>query len=120
MDILIARSMRRGVLVSTTVLLFVLTSAQPAIPEAQAQGALGQEQDTRGKSSYDQVTPTLLGQETFQDRVAKDKAAKADFSTRQRQLLESRYDLAPRPDAKVRMSRGNRSRSDRLRDFPKA
>ena len=57
-------------------------------------------------SSYDQVTPMLLGQETFQERMAKDKAEKAAVAARQKELLESRYDLTAKPDAKVKMSRG--------------
>jgi cytochrome c peroxidase len=76
--------------------------AQPGIREARAQGG----QDLRGKSSYDQVTPVLLGQETFQERMAKDQAAKPEVTARHKLLLESRYDLAPRPDAKVKMTRG--------------
>jgi cytochrome c peroxidase len=59
-----------------------------------------------GQSSYDQVTPVLLGQETFQERMARDKAEKAAVMARQHDLLESRYDLTPRPDSKVTMSRG--------------
>jgi cytochrome c peroxidase len=89
-------------LIAVALAAWLLSSAQPGIREARAQGA----QDTRGKSSYDQVSPVLLGQETFQERMAKDQAAKADVTGRQRQLLESRYDLTPRPDATVRMSRG--------------
>jgi cytochrome c peroxidase len=48
----------------------------------------------------------LQGQETLQDRKAKDLAEKGEVSSRQKQLLESRYDLTPRPDATVKMSRG--------------
>ena len=48
----------------------------------------------------------LLGQETFQARMAKDKAEKPSVMARQQKLLEERYDLTPRPDNKVRMSRG--------------
>src|SRR5262249_12012325 len=58
------------------------------------------------KSSYDQVSPALLGQETFEQRKAKDVAAKPDIMARQKQLLESRYDLASKPDPKVKMTRG--------------
>jgi cytochrome c peroxidase len=64
----------------------------------------------RGKapmqSSYDQVSPVLLGQETFQAMLAKDKADKKAVMARQRRLLEERYDLARRVDTKVKMSRG--------------
>lgn len=58
------------------------------------------------KTSYDQIAPALLGKETFQDRRRRDEAGRREVADRQRQLLESRYDLAARPDAKVRMSRG--------------
>jgi cytochrome c peroxidase len=57
-------------------------------------------------SSYDQVTPVLLGQETFAAMMAKDKAAKDGVMDRQHKLLEERYDLRPRTDAKVTMTRG--------------
>ncbi len=60
----------------------------------------------RGKTSYDQVAPPLLGQKTFAEVLAKDKADKAAVEARQRQLLDSRYRLAPNPDAKVTMTRG--------------
>ena len=38
--------------------------------------------------------------------MAKDKAEKPSVMARQEKLLEERYDLTPRPDNKVRMSRG--------------
>jgi cytochrome c peroxidase len=63
-------------------------------------------QEPAAKSSYDQVAPTLLGKETFQDRMAKDKADKPAVEARQKELLETRYDLAAKPDATLRMSRG--------------
>jgi cytochrome c peroxidase len=58
------------------------------------------------RSSYDQVAPVLLGQETLQARMAADKSEKAAVMARQKELLESRYNMASRPDAKVKMSRG--------------
>ena len=57
-------------------------------------------------SSYDQISPVLLGQQTFDAMRAKDKADKDGVMARQRKLLEERYDLAPRPDANVKMTRG--------------
>jgi cytochrome c peroxidase len=57
-------------------------------------------------SSYDQVTPALLGQVTFADMMAKDKAGKDAVMARQKTLLEKRYDLQARPDQKVKMTRG--------------
>src|SRR5262249_60941532 len=61
--------------------------------------------DPPASTSYDQVSPVLLGKETLRDRMARDKAQKAEGAARQKQLLESRYDLTPKPDAQVRMSR---------------
>jgi cytochrome c peroxidase len=58
-----------------------------------------------GKSSYDQIAPVLLGQETFAERMAKDKAAKSDIMARQQALLRERYDLTRRVDETVRMTR---------------
>jgi cytochrome c peroxidase len=58
------------------------------------------------KSSYDQVSPVLLGKETFQDMMAKDKANKDEVMARQRKLLEERYDLTSHVDESCRMTRG--------------
>ncbi|HEV3384797.1 MAG TPA: cytochrome B6 [Gemmata sp.] len=58
------------------------------------------------KSSYDQISPVLLGKETFEGMMAKDKAAKDGVTAQQKKLLEERYDLAARTDAKVKMTRG--------------
>lgn len=57
-------------------------------------------------SSYDQITPTLLGKTSFKDMKAQDENEKAKYAERQQKLLETRYDLTPRPDPKVKMSRG--------------
>src|SRR5258706_8005655 len=57
-------------------------------------------------SSYDQIAPVLLGKETFQDVLAKDKADKDAVMARQSKLLQERYDLTARPDAKLTMTRG--------------
>jgi cytochrome c peroxidase len=57
-------------------------------------------------SSYDQVAPVLLGKEKFQDVLAKDKADKEAVMARQKKLLDERYDLTPRPDPKLTMTRG--------------
>jgi cytochrome c peroxidase len=58
------------------------------------------------KSSYDQIAPVLLGKESFQAVMAKDKADKPAVMARQQTLLEERYDLTARPDKNVTMSRG--------------
>src|SRR5205814_6109694 len=57
-------------------------------------------------SSYDQVAPVLLGKESFQTVMARDKADKDAVMARQKKLLEERYDLTSRPDQRVSMSRG--------------
>jgi cytochrome c peroxidase len=57
-------------------------------------------------SSYDQIAPVLLGKEKFQDVVAKDKGDKEAVMARQAKLLQERYDLTPRPDPKLTMTRG--------------
>src|SRR5262245_54131425 len=71
-------------------------------------GAQGQEGSNQPpiKNSYDQITPTLLGKQTFAATMAKDKADKPAVMARQQQLLEERYDLASRPDKRVTMTRG--------------
>jgi cytochrome c peroxidase len=57
-------------------------------------------------SSYDQVSKVLLGEESFQAMVARDKADKGAVMARQQKLLEERYDLTPHPDGKVKMWHG--------------
>lgn len=57
-------------------------------------------------SSYDQITPVLLGKENLHAVMARDKADKESVMARQQKLLEERYNLAARPDGTVRMSRG--------------
>jgi cytochrome c peroxidase len=57
-------------------------------------------------SSYDQVSPVLLGQQTFMAMMAKDKADKAAVIARQQKLLEERYNLASRPEPTVQMTHG--------------
>jgi cytochrome c peroxidase len=57
-------------------------------------------------SSYDQVSKVLLGEESFQAMMARDKADKGAVMVRQKKLLEERYDLTPRVDKMVTMSRG--------------
>jgi cytochrome c peroxidase len=57
-------------------------------------------------SSYDQVSKTLLGEESFQAMKAKDEADKPAVMARQKKLLEERYNLAPNLDKKATMFRG--------------
>jgi cytochrome c peroxidase len=68
--------------------------------------AQGDEPKDTTPSSYDQIAPVLLGKGSFQAVMAKDKADKEAVMARQKKLLEERYDLAPRPDKKITMSRG--------------
>ena len=68
--------------------------------------ANGEEAKNTTPSSYDQIAPVLLGKQTFQAVMATDKADKDSVMARQKKLLEERYDLTPRPDKKVTMSRG--------------
>jgi hypothetical protein len=57
-------------------------------------------------SSYDQIAPVLLGKESFQAVLSRDKDDKDAVMARQKKLLEERYDLDARPDKTVTMSRG--------------
>src|SRR5688572_26251286 len=75
------------------------TQSQQPEPPKKKSGAVG-------KTSYDQIAPVILGQETFAERLAKDKAGKPKFAARQKKLLEERYDLERRDHDKVKMSRG--------------
>src|SRR5438093_8334548 len=83
-------------------LAYLATSSQTQPPSGQGK-ATGQGPP---KTSYDQISPVLLGQETFAAMMAKDKADKADVMARQRKLLEERYDLSVRVDPNVKMTRG--------------
>jgi cytochrome c peroxidase len=58
------------------------------------------------KTSYDQVSPVLLGQQSFENMKASDLAGKGAIEARQKKLLEERYDLTPHPSADVKMTRG--------------
>jgi cytochrome c peroxidase len=66
----------------------------------------GDESTSPVASSYDQIAPALLGKQSFQAMMAKDKADKDAVMARQQKLIEERYDLTARPDKQVRMSRG--------------
>ena len=76
-------------------------SQQPAAEKPESASTTGPT-----KSSYDQVQPVLLGQETFEARMAKDKAEKDEVMARQKALLEERYDLSVKTDPTVKMTRG--------------
>jgi cytochrome c peroxidase len=59
-----------------------------------------------GKTSYDQISPALVGQVSFAEMMAKDKEAKPAIMARQKALLEERYDLNPHPHESIKMTRG--------------
>jgi cytochrome c peroxidase len=61
---------------------------------------------TTSASSYDQIAPVLLGKESYQDVLARDKADKESVMARQKKVLDERYDLTPKPDANLKMTRG--------------
>jgi cytochrome c peroxidase len=73
---------------------------------AHAQKEKGQPEKGPIKTSYDQVSPVLLGEQTFQAMMAKDKADKDAVMARQKRLLEERYDLSAHVDKNVTMTRG--------------
>jgi cytochrome c peroxidase len=89
-------------------LVFLVTPSLilPGLAAGWAEEPTNRAQGPPVKTSYDQIAPVLLGQETFQARMAKDKAEKPSVMARQEKLLEERYDLTPRPDNQVRMARG--------------
>jgi cytochrome c peroxidase len=66
----------------------------------------GSTPDARGKTSYDQIAPPLLGQQTFDEVMARDKADKPVVMARQQKLLEERYDLTSHSDKNLTMTRG--------------
>ena len=69
-------------------------------------GAATHLQGQETKSSYDQISPALLGKESFQQMMTRDKEAKPAVMERQRQLLAARYHLDPKPHPNAKMSRG--------------
>jgi cytochrome c peroxidase len=102
-----ARRRPTRVAVAAALVLLVLTAMSRSRPAAGwAQEPADRGKESPGKTSYDQITPVLLGQESFQAQMAKDKADKPAVMARQKALLEERYDLASHPDNKVAMTRG--------------
>jgi cytochrome c peroxidase len=83
----------------------LLSLAAPSLTQPQGGPAPVPKRDV-GKTSYDQIAPVILGEETFAARMAKDKAGKDAVMARQKALLEERYDLTKRVDENVRMTRG--------------
>jgi cytochrome c peroxidase len=58
------------------------------------------------KTSYDQISPIILGEGSFNAMMAKDKADKPTIMARQEKLLKERYDLTPRAVPRMTMTRG--------------
>jgi cytochrome c peroxidase len=83
--------------------------AGPALTQPRLAAQKDKEQPDRdkapAKTSYDQVSPVLLGEQTFQAMMAKDKADKDAVMARQLKLLKERYDLTSHPDKAVKMGR---------------
>jgi cytochrome c peroxidase len=80
-------------------------AVSPSLTQPDPGPAKGKFRDV-GKTSYDQIAPVIIGQESFDTMMAKDKAGKAAVMARQKALLEERYDLSRRVDPKVTMTRG--------------
>jgi cytochrome c peroxidase len=88
-----------------TVQAVLVSLLAPPICWAQA-SADGDKPKGAATSSYDQISPVLLGKETYQAMMAKDKADKESVAARQKAHLEERYDMTVRPHAKLTMARG--------------
>src|SRR5688572_14461316 len=84
-------------------LLFWLVS--PSLTQQKSDPEKKQYRDV-GKTSYDQIAPVLIGQESFADVMAKDKARKADIMARQKKLLEERSDLTNTVHDHIKTARG--------------
>jgi cytochrome c peroxidase len=78
------------------------------LPSPTQQGGGGKRAQQRdiGKTSYDQIAPVIIGQESFADMVARDKAELPKVMARQKKLLEERYNLTPKFAKGVTMTRG--------------
>ena len=87
--------------------LAILWFPSATLCQGQAEGGNPQESlEDATPSSYDQISPVLVGKQSFQAMRAKDKADKDSVMARQKKLLEERYRLVPRPDEKIVMTRG--------------
>src|SRR5882724_402728 len=83
----------------------LLSLAHSFLTRSNAGGPMGKKGEV-GKTSYDQISPVIIGQQSFADMVAKDKANKDKVMARQKALLQKRYDLSVKVDEKVKMTRG--------------
>jgi cytochrome c peroxidase len=68
--------------------------------------AVGDDPKEGVASSYDQVSPVLQGKISYEAMRTKDKADKDGVMARQKKLLEERYNLTPRTEKSVAMTRG--------------
>jgi hypothetical protein len=84
----------------------VLYCVSPSLTRQKDKDQAPNEKPPAPASSYDQVSPVLLGQETYAKMLADDKAAKPAVMARQQKLLEERYNLMAKTDSKVKMTRG--------------
>ena len=87
-------------------LVVVISLAPLVVPAGARSQAIEDKPTGLTPSSYDQVAPVLLGKESFQAVMSKDKADKESVMARQKALLEERYDLTSRIDGNLTMSRG--------------
>ncbi len=108
----ISRGRSGRLLAESLAFAFLVFTIAPSLawPQRQSQADRNKTQESLSKastpSSYDQITPVLLGKESLHAVMVRDKADKGSVMARQQKLLEERYNLASRPDGTVRMSRG--------------
>jgi len=82
---------------------FAATNAPASSPVLKSQPESG---EIRGFEFYRDPLNAKKPMQTFEETMQEDVAAKQGVMQAQRQLLESRYDLTPRPDPEAKMSRG--------------
>src|SRR5437870_5377096 len=75
----------------------------PALTQSQPTAGGDKPKKDVGKTSYDQIAPVIISQETFNQVMARDKAGKAEVMARQQKLLEVRYDLTRKVHDKIKM-----------------
>jgi cytochrome c peroxidase len=85
---------------------FLVFLLAPSLTLSQSKSDGDKQKKDVGKTSYDQIAPVILGQETFNEVMARDKTNKEAIMARQKKLLEERYDLTRKVHDKVQMSRG--------------
>jgi cytochrome c peroxidase len=101
---------------ATAITAGLLCLASPPLTQSQPPQKAPQSPTT---SSYDQVSPVLLGQVSFAAMMTKDKADKASVMARQQRLLEERYNLTARPDSTLKMTRGKAIQVGPVTNLPK-